>query len=86
MNVLLLSICELPQSTETSYIWTVYCFKDKWRINGLAIDCSNSIANERELQQSSTKPLIYICHEQGHNKAIGKPWPEPILTYCQEDH
>ena len=42
-------------------------------IDGLAQDCSNSIANALELLQSCTKPLIY-CHYQrrwrGHEMSV----------------
>ena len=34
---------------------------NKYHFDGLAQDCSNSIANALELLQSCTKPLIYKC-------------------------
>ena len=39
-----------------------------WDIDNLEQDCSNSIANAMELQQSCTKPLIGgIFHEKIQN-------------------
>ena len=44
--------------------------------NGLVRDCSNSIANALELQQSCTKPLIY---EPSHRYEL----PVQAILFCQ---
>ena len=41
-------------------LYSYYCQKRKWHINGLAQDYSNSSALEMELLQSCAKPSIYI--------------------------
>ena len=38
-------------------------------IDGLVQDCSNCIADALELQQSCTKPSIYVGSELGHHSA-----------------